>query len=84
MGRNGDGRQTLQWDHETTIRSGEVRCDITSAAFGGGRRGYSVVIARQMDDRISKFLRPQDIEDLENILPQLKDYIDGAKARDRG
>ena len=80
---NSGGRQALHWEHETTLRRNEVRCDITSASFGGDRRGYSVVIARQMDERVSKFLRPQDVDDLVDLLHEVKDFLDAAKAGDQ-
>lgn len=82
-GNSGGGRQALHWEHETTLCRNEVRCDITSASFGGDRRGYSVVIARQMDERVSKFLRPQDVDDLVELLVEVKDFLDAAKAGDQ-
>lgn len=81
QGDGGGGYGKLEWTHEITLESGEVRGEITSTPFGDNRLGMSIVLCRQMPDgRQSKFLRPQDLHDAAAVAEMAERYCEDAQA----
>lgn len=72
-------RPPLEWKSATSVVSGNVRAEITEAQ-ADGRKLYSIVFSRMIDDKGSKFFRPTDLHHIEDVVRQARNWLDSEQS----
>jgi hypothetical protein len=69
--------KTLNWEEEEAFWSGHVELSVTSAVSESGNKIYSMMFGRtgKTGERVSGFLRPQDINDIRATCDQAEAWL---------
>lgn len=80
--RSGE-REKLEWTDEDVLSSGSVRARITSATKRSGHKLYSVDFFREYNERRSNHFRPADINDVAQLVGEVKIWIEADEGEHR-